>query len=159
MITPDLKESIFPKFADGADDAAVLHHVCGVDIQFYVAPMDGEEYTVTQEHLKSWGIEISAVGELAGLNCFSYNTLRADPDGVYHDDDGNVFAILLDPGTFIEHNEVEGKPLLLVINADECILTGSESQAGVALQKEHLDAALAARVVAIDSDWKNWIRS
>lgn len=157
MIPKDTQQWIFPELADGTKDAAVLSHDCGVDFQFRVHLLTSVPFVITREHLQKWRIDLDKVAELAGLNCFSYNTLTADPEGVYHDDDGNTFAILFAPSTFLEHNDVEGVPTLLIISEKECILTGSRSEAGRKLIAKHQRKALAKRSVTIDSRWRKWI--
>lgn len=157
MIPSDLEEWIFPEFADGTNEAAVLYHDCGIAFQFCVESTDGQQFVITNQHLSAWCTTIEKIATIAGYNCFSYNTLRADSDGVYYDEDGNTFAVLFAPSTFLEHNQVDGKPLFLVISESECILTGSQSEAGTALLKQYLTKAAASHVVTIDSKWDKWL--
>ena len=159
MIPATVQQNVFPSIAsDSNTDAAVLQHDCGLRFVFEVHPViDGEPYAITEQQLAEWNATIQDVARMAGHNCFSYNTLPANPDGVYHNTDGNTFAILFAPGTFLEHNSVDGVPILLVIGESECILTGDKSESGLALIEQHLQKALAERVVAIDSKWQNWI--
>ena len=157
MIPSDLEEWIFPELDDGTDEAAVLHHECGIAFQFCVKLMDSQQFVITNQHLSAWRTTIEKIAAIAGHNCFSYNTLRADSDGVYHDEDGNTFAVLFAPSTFLEHNQVDGKPLFLVISEPECILTGSQSEAGTALLTQYSTKAAASHVVTIDSKWDKWI--
>ncbi len=155
MIPKDIQEWIFPEIADGTEDAAILHHDCGIDVQFTVE-LDDESYVITTDRLRSWQTTLDQLATIAGENCFSYNTLPADPEGVYYNDDGNTFAILLAPSTFIEHNEVDGQPLLLVISDEDCILTGSHSKAGKKLLRNYLPKALANEILTIDAKWEKW---
>ena len=157
MIPKDAQEWVFPEVSDGTEDAAVLSHDCGADFQFRVEPLTGDPFVITNRHVRSWRTTLDKIAECAGHNCFSYNTLSADPQGVYHDDDGNTYAILFAPGTFLEHNDVKGNPILLVISEQECILTGSRSQAGKKLIAKHLTKSIATRVVTIDSKWRKWV--
>ena len=157
MIPKDAQDWIFPQIADGNENAVVLCHVCGVDIQFYVDSGDGKPYVVSEKHLRSWNLQLDTLAQTAGMNCFQYNTLSADPDGVFHDNDRNTLSILLSPATYIEHNSVDGDPLLLVISESDCILTGTKSVVGNELISQYLPRSLAKRVVTIDSKWDNWI--
>lgn len=43
MILSDIEEWIFPELADGSEDAAVLHHACGVDFQVQVDSASGDQ--------------------------------------------------------------------------------------------------------------------
>ena len=157
MIPPEIAESIVPQIADGTHDAAVLSHVCGVDFQFQVDLFDGNPYLVTNAHLKTWRTKIEKVAALAGENCFSYNTLEGDCDGVYYPNADNTLAILFAPGSFLEHNEVDGKRLFLLLSESKSILTGSNSTEGMALIEKHRKTATAKSVVTIDKKWQNWI--
>ena len=157
MIPADIEEWIFPEIADGTVDAAVLHHDCGVDFQFKAEPLDGDSFVVTSQHLTSWRMKLPTLAAQAGHNCFSYNTLEADPEGVYFHDDGNTFAILFAPATFLEHNKVEGTPILLLVSNRACVLTGSKSSAGAKLIKKHRDKAIATSLVTIDKKWEHWV--
>ena len=166
MIPATVQRNLFPSIAtDAKTDAAILLHDCGLRFIFKVEVdtrgdaadwIYKEPYWVTEQHLNDWNAEIRDVAQIAGANCFSYNTLPADPDGVFHNTDGNTFAILFAPGTFLEHNRVDGKPILLVISESECILTGDKSETGLALIEQHRQNAQADRVVTIDSKWQNW---
>ena len=152
MIPPHLEDWIFPQFADGTDEAAVLRHACGIEFQFVA-----NEKVVTNAQLREWGTTIDKLATVAGHNCFFYNTLEPTLPGVYHDTDGNTFAILFTPATFLEHNDVDGEPLFLVISESDCILTGSKSEAGMKLLYQHLPAAMADSIVTIDKHWNRWI--
>ena len=157
MIPLEIQERIFPEIAGGSADAVILSHCCGVDFQFYVDRDDGDKFVVTLQHLKSWSVELKEVAAVAGDNCFQYNTFETEVDGVFHDYDRNMCALLFAPGTFIEHNSVEGRPLLLVISETECILTGSQSEVGKSILEEKLKESIASAVVTIDSEWRAWI--
>jgi len=158
MIPPETSESIFPEIANGAKDALVLHHDCGVDFQFRVSELDGTEYLINKNHLKAWRTNLDSVAAIAGQNSFSYNTLEADPEGVYCHNDGNTLAILFAPGTFLEHNEVAGDPIFLLVNEQTCILTGTGSPAGISMIKDNLEESIATHIVTIDEKWENWAK-
>lgn len=157
MIPPELAEWIYPELADGTPDAAILQHDCGVDFQFRCDDFDGQQFVVSKSHLKKWRTNISRLAAIAGSNCFSYNELESISEGVYEHDDGNTLAILFSPATFLEHNHVDGSPLLLLVDAKTCILTGTNSDAGVSILKTRLSDAIASRIVTIDNKWENWI--
>lgn len=157
MIPSDIKEWIFPEIADGAADAAVLRHECGIDFQFNVESLGDTPFVITNKHLKSWRTKLPMIAAQAGHNCFSYNTLEADPEGVYYHDDGNTLAMLFAPATFLEHNHVDGYPILLLIDDCACVLTGSRSSAGAKLIKKHRKKAIAKSLVTIDNKWQQWI--
>ena len=152
VIPENIAEQIFPQIADGTIDAAVLRHECGINVQFFV----GDSQVITKTHLKSWQAKTKDLADLAGENCFSYNDLKKHDSGVYLDRDQNMYSILLSPSTFLEHNEVEGQPILLVIDERSCILTGADSTAGRELIEKHLKTAIATKVVGIDKTWSNW---
>jgi len=157
MIPEEISEWISPEIASAGNDAVVLRHDCGVDFQFRVEDFDTEGYLICNEHLKKWRVKLERVVATAGENCFSYNDLRPDPEGVYRHDDGNTMAILFSPGTFLEHNEVAGAPILLLIDERTCILTGADSAEGMAIISDNLDDAIASRAVTIDKKWERWV--
>ncbi len=157
MIPDDIENWIFPEIADGTEDAVILNHCCGITFQFKVEYPDGETFVLTSRHLKSWGASLDEIVDVASDNCFLSNTIEADPEGVYFDTEGNAFSMLLGPGTFLEHNHVDGAPILLVINEFQCVLTGSESLAGAELIQKHREHAIATSLVTIDDDWEHWV--
>ena len=159
MIPSEISEDIYPHLGQTAENAALLHHDCGVSFQFHVDSLDGHQFVITQEHLKTWRTKIHDVAAIAGENCFSYNDLEPEPPGVYRHNDGNTLAILFAPGTFLEHNSVDGRPLLLLISDSDCILTGSNSAEGLRMIGEHMANAIATSVVTIDKKWERWIES
>ena len=152
MIPEEISEFIFPQPAGNTPDAAVLKHACGIDFQFAYMETD----VILNAHLKEWRIKIDKLASIAGENCFSYNTLKLVEDGVYHDVDGSSFALLFSPATFLEHNSVEGQPVLLVIDKKSCILTGADSKAGQKLIDKHLPKAMAKNTVGINRKWTKW---
>lgn len=99
MIPSDIEEWMFPEFADGTNEATVLYHDCGIAFQIRVESRDDQRFVITNQHLLTWCTTIEKISAIAGYSCFSYNSLRADPDDVYHDEDGNTFAILFAPST------------------------------------------------------------
>jgi hypothetical protein len=156
MIPKDAQDFIFPELVDGTSDAAILEHDCGINFQFRVESVTGDSYVITTRHLRSWRTTIDKIAECAGSNCFSYNTLQAKIEGVYHTKD-NTLAILFSPATFLEHNDVEGIPVLLLLGVRECILTGSKSAEGQKLIAKYRKKAIAKHIVTIDSKWRKWI--
>jgi len=158
MIPPDISDSIFPEIADGSEEAAVLQHDCGVDFLFRVEPLESDSYVIENHHLKSWRTKLTDVAAIGGGNCFSYNELEEDPAGVYRHDDGNTLAILFSPGTFLEHNPVQGSPVLLLVNERTCILTGSDNEAGMQMIQNNLESSISSSLLTIDKKWQNWIK-
>jgi len=152
MIPEEISEFIFPQPADNTPDAVVLKHACGIDFQFAYMETD----VITNVQLKKWRTKIDKLASIAGENCFSYNTLKSTENGVYHDTDGNSFALLLSPASFLEHNEVEGQAILLIIDKKSCILTGSDSTAGRKLMDKFASKSMAKNIVGIDRKWTQW---
>jgi len=149
-IPPD----VFPMFPPAScPDALITPVPCGLSLGYSI----GDDRPVVTNDLDAWGVRLHDVERAAANNDFSYLWWKPLSDHVYFNNDGCWPAVVLDPWPYVEHNEVVGSPVLLIISSDDALLTGSGAPAGLAEVKARLPNAIAENAFVLTDDWPTWV--
>lgn len=156
MIPDDVRAEIVPVLAEGGDDVPKVTLPCGLAVKFSQWGAD-----VTWEDFRAWGIpryphKIGEVAEAAALNAISSPQWPAVEPGVYESDDACWPEMALAPAAFVEHNAVEGNPVVYIVSARKAILTGADSAAGLARIRAAMPGGLTESAMSLNWDRKTW---
>jgi len=156
MIPDEVRAEIVPILAAPGDDGPQVTLPCGLAVKF-------SQYGVgvTWEDFRAWDVpryphKVREVAEAAALNAISYVQWPEVEPGVYENDDNCWPEMVLAPDTFIEHNSVEGRPVVYIVSARKAILTGADSVAGRARIRAALRGGLAESAMGLNWDRKTW---
>lgn len=141
-----------PVLSTADADALQYELPCGLRLEF----LDVSNRAMTPSQFAALGITLADFVFAAGLYATTYIEWAPIAEGVFRNNDGCWPELVCAPPTFVEHNEVPGRPVLYVVSESSSIFTGTGSPEGLAQIRKAAEGGLARCALVLENDRRTW---